>query len=193
MPSIVEDAFSGYTREQLEETLRAIDPNKNPADYAAVKAAISRALPAYVGQSCLDAVALSKLNALVKPSTQSKIFSIITAICLTVYLVWRLLLSQTITDPTVYWEHAALVIGGSVVVWIGALWRSSVDSYRFASGTIQCMRLGQISWEQSLQDLVWVEEIQERGGSSLDFHWPTSTQRVELALSDFEPHGVVVS
>jgi hypothetical protein len=182
-------AFSDYTREELQEALRAIDPNKNPADYAAVKAAISRALPAQVSQSCLDVVALRKLDALVQPSKRSKAFAVIAAIGITLYLFWRFFLSQTITNPTVFWENAALVLAGSVAVWVGALWKTSVDSYRFAGGTIQCMRLGRVAWEQSLQDLVWVEEIQDRYGSSLDLHWATSTRRVELALSDFEPYG----
>jgi hypothetical protein len=189
MPSIIEGAFSEYTREQLEETLRAIDPNKNPADYAAVKAAISRALPAQIGRSCLDVVALRKLDALVQPSKGSKFFAVIAAIGLTLYLFWHFFLSQTITSPTVFWESAALVLAGSFAVWVPAFWKTSVDSYRFADGTIQCVRLGQIAWEQSLQDLVWVEEIQGRYGSNLDFHWPTSTRRVDLTLSDFKPYG----
>lgn len=41
MPNF-EDTFGGYTREQLEEAIRSIDPEKNPGDYAAVKAAIAR-------------------------------------------------------------------------------------------------------------------------------------------------------
>lgn len=190
MPNILEDAFGDYTREELEETLRTIDPKKNPADYAAIKAAISRALPAEVGQSCLDVDALRKLDALVQPSNQSKVFAVLAAIGLTVYLFWRFFLSRTITDRTVFWESAALVLAGSVAVWAGALWKTSVDSYRFAGGTVQCIRLAGIAWEQSLQDLVWVEEIQNKYGSSLDFHWPTLTRRVELALSDFEPYGL---
>ena len=188
MPTIIGRAFSGYTREELEETLRAIDPNKNPADYAAVKAAISRALPAQVGQSCLDVVAVRKLNALVKPSKGSQALAVIAAIGLPLYFFWRFFLSQTITNPTVFWESAAIVLAGSVAVWVGALWKTSVNSYRFADGTIQCLRLGRVAWEQSLQDLVWVEEIQNKFGSSLNFHWSTSTRRIELSLSDFEPY-----
>jgi hypothetical protein len=191
MPSIIEDAFGGYTREQLEETLRAIDPNKNPADYAAVKAAISRALPAYVDQSCLDA--LRKLDALIQTSMQTKITSIIAAIGLTAYFVWRFLLSQTFKDPTAYWATAALVVCGSAAVWIVALWKTFTNSYRFASGTVQCIRFGRIAWEQSLKDLVWVEEIQDRYQTGLDFHWPTSTRRVDLALSDLKPYFAVIS
>lgn len=181
--------FNNYTREELEEALRAIDPKKNPADYAAIKAAISRALPAQVGQSCLDVAALRKLDALVQPSMRSKTIAVIAATGITLFLFWRFIFFRNITDPTVLWENSGLVLAGSIAVWVGALWKTSVDSYRFSGGTIQCMRLGRVAWEQSLQDLVWVEEIQERYGSSLDFHWPNSTRRVGLALSDFGPFG----
>jgi hypothetical protein len=186
------DAFGGYTREQLEEALRSIDPDKNPADYAAVKAAISLALPADVAQSCLDVVALRKLDVLVRASMGARVLSIVTAIGITVYLVWQLLLSETIVSPTIYWEHVAWVIGCSVVAWATAFWKTFADSYRFANGTVRCMRFGHIAWEQSLGDLVWVEEIIGRYTSRLDFHWSTSTRRVQLQLSDFEPLGVVV-
>ena len=193
MPRIIENAFGGYTREQLEEALRSIDPQKEPGDYAAVKAAISRALPAHIGRSCLDVPALRKLDALVRTSTAGRAVSIIAAIGLTFYLVWRFLLNQNAQTPTIYWKSVALVVGVSTVVWISTLWRTIANSYRFTNGTVRCIRFGQIAWEQSLRDLVWVEEVVGRYGSSLDFHWPTSTRRVELELSDFEQFGVVVS
>src|ERR1700761_8193144 len=98
-----EGLLGGYTKEELEETLRSIDPQKNPGDYAAVKAAIARALPAEVERSCLDVNGLRQLNALVRPSTRSKVFAILWAIALTLYVFWRYLLSQNITDPTVFW------------------------------------------------------------------------------------------
>ena len=56
----LDDAFGAYSREELEETLRAMDPKKDPKDYAAVKAALARALPEGVPGSCLDVAALSK-------------------------------------------------------------------------------------------------------------------------------------
>jgi hypothetical protein len=191
MPNI--DRVGGYTREQLEEALRSIDPEKNPGDYAAVKAAIARALPTYVGESCLDVGALRKLDALVQTSTGNRALSIATAIGITVYLAWRLLSNPNVLSQTIYWERVALAIGVAAVVWVLALWKTTTNSYRFSSGTIRCMRFGQIAWEQSLSDLVWVEEIVGRYGSSLDFHWPTSTHRVALRPSDFEQFGVVVS
>jgi hypothetical protein len=187
------DLFGGYTREQLEESLRSIDPVKNPEDYAAVKAAIARALPAAQGQSCLDVAGLSKLDALVRPSKTSTTAIIIAAVIGIVGLVWRFIVDQTFDTPAAYWERVALVMAVSVVLLVGALWRTSVNTYRFAGGTIRCMRFGQITWEQSLSDLVWVEEIVGRGESCLDFHWSTSTRRVELQLSDFSKFGVVAS
>jgi hypothetical protein len=187
------DSFGAYTREQLEEALRSIDPDKNPGDYAAVKAAISRALPAYVDQSCLDVGALRKLDAVVQTSTGSKALSIVVAIVITGYLVWRFLLNQNFETPAIYWERVALIVGVSAVSWAGALWKTTANSYRFASGTIRCTRLGRTAWEQPLSDLVWVEEIVGRYDSCLVFHWPTSTRRVELKLTDFKEFGVVVS
>jgi len=41
----LDDAFGPYSREELQETLRSMDPTKDPEDYAAIKAALSRALP----------------------------------------------------------------------------------------------------------------------------------------------------
>ena len=53
----LDDAFGAYSREELEETLRAMDPKKDPKNYAAIKAALSRALPEGVAVSCLDIAA----------------------------------------------------------------------------------------------------------------------------------------
>jgi hypothetical protein len=189
----LESVFGDYTREQLEESLRSIDPVKNPEDYAAVKAAIARALPAAQGQSCLDVAALRKLDALVQPSTSSKTAIIIAALIGIVGLVWRFIVDQTFDTPAAYWERVAVVMAVSIVLLVGALWRTSVNTYRFAGDTIRCIRLGKVAWGLSLSDLVWVEEIVSRGECCLDFHWPTSTRRVELQLSDFSKFGVVVS
>jgi hypothetical protein len=51
----LDDAFGAYSREELEETLRSMDPKKDSEDYAAIKAALSRALPqgVAVGYLCL--------------------------------------------------------------------------------------------------------------------------------------------
>jgi hypothetical protein len=190
MPINLENVFGGYTREELQEALRSIDPEKSPEDYAAIKAELARALPAFVGESCLDVAGLRKLDAVVRPSTNSKAFSIVAAIATTGYLVWRFLNDSSET-PVIYWERAALAMGVAAVFWVSALWKTTTDSYRFANGTIRCMRLGEIAWEQSLSDLVWVEEVVTRYDSCIVFHWPTSTRRVELELSDFKQFGVV--
>ena len=192
MPINLDDAFGAYTREELQEALRSIDPEKNPEDYAAIKAELARALPAFVGVSCLDVAGLRKLDAVVQPSTESKAVIVIAALGTTGYLVWRLL-NQSYETPASYWGHAALATGVAVVLWVSALWKATVDSYRFAGGTICCVRLGEVAWEQSLSDLVWVEEKSSRNDSWLVFHWPTSTRRVELQLSDFEKYGFYAS
>jgi hypothetical protein len=192
MPINLENVFGAYTREELQEALRSSDPEKNPEDYAAVKAELARALPAFVGESCLDVAALRKLDAVVRPSTESKAFAIVAAIVTTGYLVWRLL-NNSYQTPASYWGHAAVVMVIAVVFWVSALWKTTTDSYRFSGGTIRCMRLGEIAWEQSLSDLVWVEEKSSRDDSWLLFHWPTSTRRVELELSDFAKYGFVAT
>ena len=160
MPNSIDNTFGGYTREQLEEALlNPLIPRKIPGDYAAVKAAISRALPANVGTSCLDITALRKLDALVQTSTgNSGLLSIVVAIGMTVYLVWRLHLEQNAETPTIYWERIAWVVGVSAVVWVSVLWKSTTNSYRFASGTsfVVYDSVGSLG-EQSLADLVWVE------------------------------------
>ena len=192
MPIDLDNMFGAYTREELQEALRSIDPVKNPGDYAAVKAQLARALPAFVGQSCLDVAALRKLDAVVQPSTESKALIVVAALGATGYLVWRLLNSNYET-PESYWGQAAVVMVVAVVLWVSALWKTTVDSYRFSDGTIRCMRLGEIAWEHSLSDLIWVEEKSSRNDSWLVFHWPTSTRQVELELSDFEKYGFVAN
>jgi hypothetical protein len=192
MPINLDNVFGAYTREELQEALRSIDPEKNPEDYAAIKAELARALPAFVGESCLDVAALRKLDAVVQPSTESKALIVVAALGATGYLVWRLL-NESYETPVSYWEHAALTMGVAAVLWVSALWKTTVDSYRFAGGTIRCVRLGETTWEQSLSDLVWVEEKSSRYDTWLEFHWPTSTRRVELQLSDFEKYGFVAS
>jgi len=184
-----EDSFGAYTREELQEALRSIDPVKNPGDYAAVKAELARALPAFVGESCVDVAALAKLDAVVRPSTESKALIVVAALGTTGYLVWRLL-NDSYETPESYWGQAAVVTVVAVVLWVSALWKTTIDSYRFAGGTIRCVRLGETAWGQSLSDLVWVEEKSSRDGSWLEFHWPTSSRRVELQLSDFEKYGL---
>ena len=62
----LDDAFGAYSREELQETLRSMDPKKDPENYAAIKAALSRALPQGVIVSCLDVAALSKLEATIQ-------------------------------------------------------------------------------------------------------------------------------
>ena len=192
MPINLDNAFGAYTREELQEALRSIDPEKNPEDYAAIKAELARALPAFVGESCLDVAALRKLDAVVQPSAESKALIIVAALGATGYLVWRLL-NESYETPVSYWGHAALAMGVAAVLWVSVLWKTTVDSYRFAGGTIRCVRLGETAWEQSLSDLVWVEEKSRRNDSWLEFHWPTSSRRVELQLSDFEKYGFVAS
>jgi hypothetical protein len=192
MPINLDDAFGPYTREELQAALRSIDPKKNPEDYAAVKAELERSLPAFVGESCLDVAALRKLDAVVQPSTDSKAVIVVAALGATGYLVWRLL-NHSYETPEIYWEHAAVVMVVVAVLWVSALWKTTVNSYRFAGGTISCVRLGEVAWEQSLSDLVWVEEKSSRNDSWLVFHWPTSTRRIELQLSDFEKYGFVAS
>jgi len=192
MPINLDNVFGAYTREELQEALRSIDPEKNPEDYAAIKAELARALPAFVGESCLDVAALRKLDAVVQPSAESKALIIVAALGATGYLVWRLL-NESYETPVSYWGHAALAMGVAAVLWGSALWKTTVDSYRFAGGTIRCVRLGETAWEQSLSDLVWVEEKSRRNDSWLEFHWPTSSRRVELQLSDFEKYGFVAS
>lgn len=192
MPINLDNVFGAYTREELQEALRSIDPEKNPEDCAAIKAELARALPAFVGESCLDVAVLRKLDAVVQPSAESKALIIVAALGATGYLVWRLL-NESYETPVSYWGHAALAMGVAAVLWGSALWKTTVDSYRFAGGTIRCVRLGETAWEQSLSDLVWVEEKSRRNDSWLEFHWPTSSRRVELQLSDFEKYGFVAS
>jgi hypothetical protein len=184
-----EDLFGAYTREELQAALRSIDPKKNPEDYAAIKAQLARALPAFVGESCLDVAALRKLDAIVQPSTEYRAVIVLAALGATGYLVWHFLNHGNET-PEIYWEQAAGVIVVVAILWVSALWKTTVDSYRFANGTVSCVRLGEIAWEQSLGDLVWVEEKSSRNDSWLEFHWPTSSRRIELQLSDFEKYGL---
>ena|ERR1700733_3670672 len=132
------DAFGAYSREELEETLRGMDPREDPENYAAIKAALSRVLPEGVAVSCLDVAA---------------------------FLLWIVAARRTVT------------------------------AYRFSNGTMECIRAGEITWQQCLSDLKRVEEVE--GGRyeepSLKFHWPMNTRQVDLKLEDFPKYAVATT
>lgn len=181
----------GRSREELEEALRSVDPKKDPQNYAAIQAALSRALPQGEGASCLDVAALSKLEATVRATNGSKVWAVVAAVVGTFILTQRFL-SQPITDLKVYWVGALTVIAFVLFLWIVAV-RKTVTAYRFSHGTIECIRAGEITWRQSLTDLKWVEEIEggRRKEPCLKFHWPTNTRQVDLVVADFATFGVV--
>ena len=185
------EAFGSYSREELEETLRGMDPKKDPKDYAAIKAALSRALPEGVAVSCLDVAALSKLEVTIQPTNSGKVWALVLAVVGTFVLTWRFL-DHPVKDLTVYWLGAVTLIALVLFLWIVAA-RRVVTAYRFSNGTMECIRAGEITWQQSIRDLKTVEEIE--GGRyeepSLKFHWPTNTRQVDLELADFAKFDVV--
>lgn len=187
----LDDAFGAYSREELEETLRAMDPKKDPENYAAIKAALSRALPQGVAVSCLDVAALSKLEVTLQPTNGGKVWAVVLAVVGTSALTQRFL-SQPAKDLTVYWVGALTLIAAVLFLWIVAA-RKVVTAYRISNGTMECIRAGEITWQQDLSDLVTVEQVE--GGRyeepSLTFHWPTNTRRVDLQVADFAKFGVV--
>src|ERR1700733_13931314 len=101
----LDDAFGAYSREELEETLRAMDPEKDPKDYAAIKAALSRALPQGVAGSCLDVAALGKLEATIQATNGGKVWAVVLAVVGTFALTQRFLYHPA-KDLTVYWVGA---------------------------------------------------------------------------------------
>jgi hypothetical protein len=185
------DAFGAYSREELEETLRAMDPKKDPENYAAIKEALSRALPEGVAVSCLDVAALSKLEVTIQPTNGGKVWAVVLAVVGTFILTQRFL-NHAAQDLTVYWVGALTLIAAVLFLWIVAA-RKVVTAYRISNGTMECIRAGEITWQQSLRDLKRVEEIE--GGRyeepSLKFHWPTNTRQVDLEVADFAKFGVV--
>jgi hypothetical protein len=187
----LDDAFGAYSREELAETLRAMDPKKDPKNYAAIKAALSRALPQGVAVSCLDVAALSKLEVTLQPTNGGKVWAVVLAVVGTSALTQRLFYHPG-KDLTVYWVGALTLIAAVLFLWIVAA-RKVVTAYRFSNGSMECIRAGEITWQQSLSDLKTVEEIE--GGRyqepSLKFHWPTNTRQVDLQVADFAKLGVV--
>ena len=185
------DAFGAYSRQELEETLRSMDPKKDPENYAAIKAALSRALPQGVAASCLDVAALSKLEVTIQPTNGSKVWAVVLAVVGTFILTQRFL-NHPVKDLTVYWVGALTVIALALFLWIVAA-RKTVTAYRLSNGTMECIRAGEITWRQSLSDLKRVEEVE--GGRYqepfLRFHWPTNTRQVDLEVADFAKFGVV--
>ena len=187
----LDDAFGAYSREELEETLRAMDPKKDPKNYAAIKAALSRALPQCVAGSCLDVAALGKLEVTIQPPNGGKVWAAVLAVVGT-YMLTRRFLSYPTKDLTVYWVGAVTLIAAVLFLWMVAA-RKAVTAYRISNGTMECIRAGEITWQQDLSDLQRVEEV---GGGryeepSLEFHWPTNTRRVDLEVADFAKFGVV--
>jgi len=191
MPIDLDNMFGAYSREELEETLRSMDPKKDPENYAAIKAALSRALPQGVAVSCLDVAALVKLEGSIQPTNGSKAWAVVLAAVGT-FILTRSFLNQPVKDPTVYWVGALTLIAFALYLWIVAA-RRTLTAYRFSNGTMECIRAGEITWQQSLRDLVTVEEVE--GGRyeepSLKFHWPTNTRNVDLEVADFAKLGVV--
>jgi len=191
MPIDLDSAFGAFTREELQEALRSTDPVKNPEDYAAVKAELERALPEGVAVSCLDVAALSKLEVTIQPTNRSKVWAVVLAVVGT-FILTQQFLSHPAKDLTVYWVGALTLIAAVLFLWIVAA-RRTVTAYRFSNGTMECVRAGEITWQQSLSDLKRVEEVE--GGRyeepSLTFHWPTNTRHVDLEVADFVKFGAV--
>lgn len=186
----LDDAFGAYSREELEETLRSMDPKKDPENYAAIKAASARSLPQGVAVSCLDVAALAKLEATLQASNGSKVWAVVLAVVGTFLLTQRFLKYPT-KDPTIYSIGAVILIALVLYLWIVAA-RRTVTAYRFSNGTMACIRAGEVTWQQSLRDLMTVEEIEgsRYEEASLKFHWPTNTRQVDLAVADFAGFGV---
>jgi hypothetical protein len=187
----LDEAFGAYSREELEEQLRSMDPKKDPENYAAIKAALSRALPEGVAVSCLDVAALSKLDVTIQPTNGGKVWAVVLAVVGTFILTQRFL-SHRVQDLTFYWVGALTLVAAVLFLWILAA-RKVVTAYRFSNGTMECIRAGETTWQQSLRDLKRVEEVE--GGRyeepSLKFHWPTNTRQVDLEVADFAKFGVV--
>ena len=188
------DAFGAYSREELEETLRGMDPKEDPENYAAIKAALSGALPEGVAvSSCLDVVALSKLELTIQATNGAKAWAVVLSVVGTLVLTQRFL-SHPTSDLTVYWVGAATLTAAVLLLWIVAA-RRTVTAYRFSNGTMECIRAGEITWQQSLSDLKRVEEVE--GGRyeepSLKFHWPMNTRQVDLQLEDFPKYVVATT
>ena len=119
----LDDAFGAYSREELEETLRSMDPEKDPENYAAIKAALSRALPQGVAVSCLDVAALNKLEATIQATNSSKIWAVVLAVVGT-FVLTRRFLDHPVTDLTVYWVGALTLIASALFLWIVAARRT---------------------------------------------------------------------
>jgi len=141
--------------------------------------------------SCLDVAALSKLEVTIQPTNRSKVWAVVLAVVGT-FILTQQFLSHPAKDLTVYWVGALTLIAAVLFLWIVAA-RRTVTAYRFSNGTMECIRAGEITWQQSLSDLKRVEEVE--GGRyeepSLTFHWPTNTRHVDLEVADFVKFGAV--
>jgi len=129
----LDDAFGAYSREELEETLRGMDPKKDPKDYAAIKAASARALPEGVAGSCLDVAALRKLEVTIQPTNGGKVWAVVLAVVGT-FVLTRRFLDHPVKDLTAYWVGAVALIAAVLFLWIVAA-RRAVTVYRFSNGT----------------------------------------------------------
>jgi hypothetical protein len=116
----LDDAFGAYSREELEETLRGIDPKKDPENYAAIKAALSRALPQGVAESCLDVAVLGKLEATIQATNGSKVWAVVLAVVGTLILTQRFL-NHAVKDLTVYWVGALTLIAAADFAKFGVM------------------------------------------------------------------------
>jgi hypothetical protein len=87
---------------------------------------------------------------------------------------------------------ALTLIAAVLFLWIVAA-RKVVTVYRISNGRMECIRAGEITWQQSLSDLKRVEEVKGSRYKEpcLKFHWPTNTRHVDLEVADFAKFGVV--
>jgi len=131
------------------------------------------------------------LEVTIQPTNGDKVLAVVLAVVGTLILTQRFL-SHSVKDLTVYWVGALTLIALALYLWIVAA-RRTVTAYRFSNGTMECIRAGELTWQQSLRDLVTVEEF--AGGRyeepSLRFRWPTNSRRVDLEVADFAKFGVV--
>jgi hypothetical protein len=131
------------------------------------------------------------LEVTIQPTNGGKVWAVVLAVVGTFILTQRFL-SHPVKDLTVYWVGALTLIAAVLFLWIVAA-RKVVTAYRISNGTMECIRAGEITWQQSLSDLKTVEEIE--GGRyeepSLKFHWPMNTRQVDLEVTDFAKLGVV--
>ena len=173
--------FSAYTKAELEEGLRRVDPAPYPKNYHALTEALAEVAPTGSSPSSLEVAALQRLNAVVTADHRDRVnyaASLLLFLGLIAVSYWSQGHVKTSLIPFIMSPIALALLALSFGV-----------TYRFEGGAMTCLRFGRPGWTESLSNLEYVQEKSIASFPVLRFHWKDHARTVYLAAADFQRHA----